>query len=147
MLGSGLGICMLLSRVPQGILMHFRTSRPISTRKKEGKCKFNWASGQISLLGLWLPQKKQILSPALHLHSKFGSRGLTPPPGQQAPRAQPSIRFNLLSLSGPVHYSFIISILLLIIINNHSGLARVLTAPPCPFFLSVLILPAYLALT
>lgn len=37
LLGLDLGICMLLSTVPQGILMHFRASRPISTRKKEVK--------------------------------------------------------------------------------------------------------------
>lgn len=56
----------------------------------------------------------------------------------------PIIRLHLLSLSGPLHYPFIIPLLLLIIINNHSGLAGVLTAAPCLFFLSILILPAYL---
>lgn len=39
----------------RGILMHIRTLRPILTWRKEGECKFNWASGQISLLGLWPP--------------------------------------------------------------------------------------------
>lgn len=68
----------------------------------------------------------------------------TPPPGQQAPRARPSIRFHLLSLSEPVHYSFIILVLLLIIINNHPRQAGVLTAPPLSI-LSVCFNPACLS--
>lgn len=116
--GVGPGIC-ILNAVPQGVLMYFRALRPVRIWRKEGARKFNWASGQISLLGLWPPGEKQVPSPALSLHGTLSSQGLTPPPGQQAPRP-PSIRFNLLSLSGPVHYSFIIPILLLIIINNHS---------------------------
>lgn len=56
----------------------------------------------------------------------------------------PLIGLHLLSLSGPLHYPFISPLLLLIIINNHAGSVGVLTAAPCLFFLSILILPAYL---
>ena len=66
------------------------------------------------------------------------------PQGIRPPGGHLSIRSHLLSLSEPVHYSFIILVLQLIIINNHSRQARVLTTPPLSI-LSVCFNPACLS--
>lgn len=64
--------------------------------------------------------------------------------GLSSPGLCALIGLHLQSLSGLLHYPFISPLLPLIVINNHVGSAGVLTAASCLFFLSVLILPAYL---
>lgn len=101
----------------------------------------NYSQGKLSLCCHLCPWRSEA-SPlgALSQWDALQSTSL----GLRSPGLCALIRLHLQSLSGLLHYPFISPLLPLIVINNHVGLAGVLTAASCLFFLSVLILPAYL---
>lgn len=119
----------------QVVLMHLRALVPSVICREERERRFNWAPRGAPPLGSLASPKGESPSPLPSSPKPPQQTNPAPvasahPQGSRHPGPGPSIRFHLLSLSEPVHYPFIIPILLLIIINNHSRQARVLTAPP-----------------